>query len=189
MNHFFESDLAPLVALASVLCAIFVEVSVNRGRRRRRAIQLKTANDLLKQHFTLLQKFIEEAAAPPKLKERLLIFSDFIADENSFLQVVREVCDPDFKRGNDSEAKGYVRDLLQLRAQDTDLAEMFAACIKSGVAAMMLRSSGANDLMEATMARVYSSPRKEGELFAGAMKKNRADRNRGNAAEMKPALA
>lgn len=83
----------------------------------------------------------------------------------------------------------YVRDLLQLRAQDTDLAEMFAACIKSGVAAMMLRSSGANDLMEATMARVYSSPRKEGELFAGAMKKNRADRNRGNAAEMKPALA
>lgn len=176
MIHFSEVEIGPLIALLAVLFAVSMEFGVKRARLHRRTIQLNTANDLLKEHFAALQRFVEDPSAPSKPKERLLIFSKVISDEKAFVDVVRQVCEnPEFKR--DSEARGYTRDLQQIRAQDTDLAETFSTAVNAGVSAMLLRYPNAGDLLEATMARIYASPRKEGALFAGAMKKERAERD------------
>jgi hypothetical protein len=189
MNHVFELELGPVIALAAILCAITVEFGVKRARLRRRTIQLQTANDLLKAHFRSLKEFVEHPAAPRKTKEKLLIFSKVISDRTKFLEILKQVCDEaTFKNGNDQEAKNYEKDLTQLREQNSDLAKTFETTLTSGLAAMFLRYPDASNLLEATMARVYASPRKEFALFAGAVKKDRDNRDHTDI-DMEPAVA
>ncbi|WP_407166610.1 hypothetical protein [Bradyrhizobium sp. ORS 111] len=174
MSHFFDMDVGPLVALAALLCALSVHVSVKCTQLRHRRIQLNVANDLLKQHSAALRKFVEDPEAPTKTKERLLIYSRVISDEDKFLDVLSQV---DVKRSNDPEAKGYQKDLAQLRVMNPELAETFAVAVSSGLAASFLRYPDASEIMEATIAKVYATPRKEGAVFAGAIRKDRSEHN------------
>ncbi|WP_340667835.1 hypothetical protein [Bradyrhizobium ottawaense] len=173
MMYITELDINVLVALAAMFCALTALLSIRLARFRRRTIQLATANELLKEHFAALRKVVEHPTAPEKFKERLLIFSEVISDEKAFADLVHHVVQNDLNR--DSEASGYSKGLAQLRAQDADLADSFASAVRSGVGAMMLRHPSIAEILEATMAKVYAAPRREGAVFAGAMRKNRAD--------------
>jgi len=173
MSHFSELDFSTLVALAAVFCALSAHLSVKLARLRRRTVQLKTANDLLKEHYTALQKVVDHPTIPEKYKERLLHFSEIISDEKAFADLLQQVVQEDLYR--DNEAKGYAKNLAQLRAQDPDLAEAFSSAVRSGVAAMMLPYPSVEEILESTMARVYAAPRREGAVFAGAMRKSRSD--------------
>ncbi|MGY3036173.1 hypothetical protein ACVIIV_005343 [Bradyrhizobium sp. USDA 4354] len=173
MTQITELDIVVLIALAAVLCALAAHLSIRLARLNRRTVQLCTANELLKEHLAAMKKVVEHPNAPEKFKERLLIFSEVITDQKAFADLVHQVVQNDL--GRDSEANGYTKGLAQMRAQDVDLADAFASAVRSGVGAMMLRNPDVAEIVEATMAKVYSAPRREGAVFAGAMRKNRAE--------------
>jgi hypothetical protein len=97
-----------------------------------------------------LQAFVEHPEAPAKMKEKLL------------------------------EAKGYEKQIAQLRLRNEELTRGFETAANSIVVAMILRYQDASDLVEARMARMIVDQRREFAFFAGALKFDRANDNHQN---------
>jgi hypothetical protein len=150
MTQLFDIDFAPIITSAALLGFIAVYFGRLRSRLRHRTSQLKTSSELLSDHLCALQAFVEHPEAPAKMKEKLL------------------------------EAKGYEKQIAQLRLRNEELTRGFETAANSIVVAMILRYQDASDLVEARMARMIVDPRREFAFFAGALKFDRANDNHQN---------
>jgi len=180
MNQFFDIDFAPIITVAALLGFIAVYFGRVRSRLRHRTSQLKTSSELLSDHLFALQAFVEHPEAPAKMREKLLIFSNVVSDRSSFIPLLEAVCNENGCGRNSSEAKGYEKQIAQLRLRNEELSRNFETAVNSIVVAMILRYQDASDLVEARMARMIVDPRREFAFFAGALKFNRANDNHQN---------
>jgi hypothetical protein len=176
--NFLDFDFAPIVTVAAVLGFIAVYFSRSCARLRRRTSQLQTAEDLISDHYSALQEFVEHAEAPVKMKQKLLIFSKVVSDRSTFIPLLESVCSDNARVRNSPEARDYEKQVAQLRLHNEDLSRSFEIAVSSIVVAMILRYQDASDLIETRMAKIIVDPRKEFAFFAGAMKVDRANDNR-----------
>jgi hypothetical protein len=169
MTAFLDMEFAPLVAAAATLSLLAVLFCRTSAARKRRILQLKTANELLKAHRDLLEAILDDPRVPERIKSRMLSFSDVISEKEMFLEIFEEVC-ADLRSGGRQDERSIDADVAALNAIEDGLGHKLTTSVSTGVAAMLLQYA---HVTETAMAKMYADRRTETSLFASAVRRSR----------------
>lgn len=159
---YLSQDLAPLLAALLVASIAWFVRTQNTARARRRIRQLDQAAELIDVHARMLERFLDDPAAPIALKRVLLACSDAAADRNAVGKLIAWAASRSLHQPVDTDEIRALADALDyLRTSRPDLAEDFATAVMTAVAGASLRWPENAELFDCAFPRLMTTPRRD----------------------------
>lgn len=159
--------------LALAAGAAFVQLvglaSSKVSKIRRRTDRIKIATEALQAHYTQLEEFLNDPAAPSELCDMLLWASDKVADAQAARELVQLFISTRNQPPKAASNSPVDQALSELRRHRADLVDQFDNCLRLALAAMFLRWDDTARIFEASVATLPSDRRIEVELSARAL--------------------
>ncbi len=163
------------VVLLSAGVVAAAAVMKDYGRKSmRRVKELHDAAGALTDHFSALEKFVDDPDAPRELSAFLLDFSDAIEDGNVADAMIAKLSPREPRPHISGELGEITRQLDALRLKRRDLVVLFDVAVGSGLTAMFLQSDHNADSFETVSRRFTSDPDYEIVAASKAVSNNRS---------------
>jgi|SRR5580700_451722 hypothetical protein len=164
-----SQDLSPIL-LGAIVAAVawFVRMQAN-WQAAKRTRQLAQAAEFLDAHAMALGDFLDDPAAPKRLKRLLIEFSDAMASQDVALKMVEWAIARPLDQQLDTEATRAVEnELAPLRGSRADLVDVFDAAILTAVAGATLRWSESAAMFERAFPRLAAARSRDAAIAATA---------------------
>ena len=163
-------DLIETQAGAMLLGASIVRVMAwaasYHGRLLRRTKQVLHANELLREHYENLEKFVNDDRVPADLKKMLIGFSDACSDKTLACELVKSMLENDKPKHSSFEVNEIMQSVDDLHGRYPELAALFDQAISCALMAMILRWDETAEMFDQLVSRLVSNPRREIALAA-----------------------
>ena len=175
MVSWIETD-AAAGFFGALICYVVSHCTRHQTDTLKRAGQIRTAAELLRDHYAALDEFLSDPAAPDAMSDMLIAFSDAASDEESGLHLARMIWEGDAATGPES-SREILAELDDLRRHRPELANAFERAIGTGVIATFLRWDEPAKMFEQLVARTATDSRREIVIATGAAKRGKAASN------------
>lgn len=159
-----------VLATLSLAVAGTLIIKRRQTRTRKRTAQLIEVRSTLQRHYDSLERFLEDAGAPPKMKDFLLLFSDAISDKEFAIQMAIDLCAEDSALTKRKDSRHEVwADLAALAKHRPDLADEFNAVVATGIVALLTRWPETAEMLDQLLSRILATPSLEARLATKAV--------------------